>query len=704
MSGFSKISVGRPTKRYTHNMSFDNNTTFDFGGVQPVLTQYLEGDDTFNLNLRQFLRLAPLPYPTFGRVHVQNEFRFVPITDVCPYYEALLAKQPYFGGDNVTYNPEKVPYTTNRTLVQYLCLNHCDFNVLYVDDTSRQNLYRYASNGVTTGAHDPSDSSGLGALNTLLSDFWQGSYAKLGKLKSEHFEKLTYDSDEVRDGTFDTPRPDITLPPTSSKGTTYSTITLESADFVINVSDSYIFLFRLNSAGRRLRKIFVGCGFSLSCYDTDKLSILPLLAFYKAYFDTYAPQRNISWISTNCYALIKYIEEHYYLDFSLFENDTQSEATDLFTFLMADLSDCWYTQLDDFVSAHRDTPVTVERRLLISDGKEELQDLQNDLDVAGSELPLQFAGASTNWLTIQGLRLITRFVNKDSVIGGKLSDWIKVHYGSDISNSLFKETNRIGSFRLDVNINDVFSTSDTASSDGGEVLGAYAGKGLGFNNSSFKYKAPSHGFAIMLSCVVPESGYFQGNDASLYLLDRNAIPIPDYDALGYEVTPKSMIFDDRGVCYPGANKVNGGFGFVPRYSSLKRKRNIVNGDMSRRGSIDSYNGYYLDRIIGIQEISSIPMSDGSVQLKYHTSDIPTATEEWRYPTKYPWLGNPNRIFYQSGVNYHGVSYEGDELIDDNFICQMIFDFKVTNKYKPISQSYDTFDEGTDDKSIDVKMD
>lgn len=704
MSGFSKISLGRPTKKYTHNMSFDNNTTFDFGGVQPVLTQYLEGDDTINLNLRQFLRLAPLPYPTFGRVHVQNEFRFVPITDVCPYYEALLAKQPYFGGDNVTYNPEKVPYTTNRTLVQYLCLKYCDFNVLYKDDTSRQNLYRYASNGVTTGAHDPSDSSGLNSLNSLLSDFWQGSYDKFGKLETEHFEKLTYDSDEVHDGTFDTPRPDITLPPTPSKGNTYSTITLESADFVINVSDSYIFLFRLNSAGRRLRKIFVGCGFSLSCYDTDKLSILPLLAFYKAYFDTYAPQRNISWISTNCYALIKYIEEHYYLDFSLFENDTQSEALDLFTFLMADLHDCWYTQLDDFVSAHRDTPVTVERRLLISDGNEELQDIQNDLDVAGSELPLQFAGASINWLTIQGLRLITRFVNKDSVIGGKLSDWIKVHYGSDISNSLFKETNRIGSFRLDVSINDVFSTSDTASSDGGEVLGAYAGKGLGFNNSSFKYKAPSHGFAIMLSCVVPESGYFQGNDASLYLLDRNAIPIPDYDALGYEITPKSMIFDDRGVCYPGANKVNGGFGFVPRYSSLKRKRNIVNGDMSRRGSIDSYNGYYLDRIIGIQEISSIPMSDGSVQLKYHTSDIPTATEEWRYPTKYPWLGNPNRIFYQSGINYHGVSYEGDELIDDNFICQMIFDFKVTNKYKPISQSYDTFDEGTDDKSIEVKMD
>ena len=567
-------------------------------------------------------------------------------------------------------------------------------------------IYHYASNGVSGVSLDPSDPADLTELNTLLRDFWQGSYDLAGALSSDKFEKLTYDSNEVSDihGTFGGYKPPMSLPSNPETGNTYSTITLDSADFVIKVSESYIFLFRLNSVGRRLRKIFVGCGFSLSCFDTDKLSILPLLAFYKAYFDTYAPQRDISWISTNCYALIKYIEDHYFLNFVDFLSDSESDALSLFRLFISDLSECWYTQLDDFVSAHRETPVTVNRQVLISDGNEELQDLSNNIDTAGSELPLQYAGASTNWLTIQGLRLVTRFVNKDSVIGGKLSDWIKVHYGSDISNSLFKDTNRIGSFRLDVNINDVFSTSDTASSDGGEVLGAYAGKGLGFNNSSFKYKAPSHGFAIMLSCVVPESGYFQGNDASLYLLDRNAIPIPDYDALGYEITPKSMIFDDRGVCYPGANKVNGGFGFVPRYSSLKRKRNIVNGDMSRRGSIDSYNGYYLDRIIGIQEISSIPMSDGTVQLVYHSADIPTATEEWRYPTKYPWLGNPNRIFYQSGVNYHGVSYDGDELIDDNFMCQMIFDFKVTNKYKPISQSYDTFDEGTDDKSIDVKMD
>lgn len=705
MSAFSKISLGRPTKRYTHNMSFDVNTTFDFGSVQPTLVQYLEGEDSFNLSLRQLMRLAPLPVPSFARVHLQHELRFVPMADICPYYEALVAEQPYYGaGTTALYKPDSVPYTSNRTLVQFLCLHYSDFNVLIKDTSSRQNLYRYASNKIPLGSLDPSDSADLSSLNTLLGDYWQGCYGKIGKLSVDHFEKLRYDSDEVTDGWFDTPRPDPnTKPDKPVTGDTYSTITLDSADYVIPVDDTYIFLFRLNSAGRRLRKIFVGCGFSLSINDTESLSLLPLLAFYKAYFDEYAPQRDITWSSTVAYSLVKYIEDHYYVDFSTFFKDTNDDVFPVFVDFITDLSECWYTQLDDFVSAHRKEPITVNRSFSSPDGNSDLpQVVTNDKSSPGFELPYQNDGTSLNNLTIQMLRLVTRFVNKDSVIGGKLSDWLKVHYGSDVANSLYKQSNRVGSCRLDALVSDVISSSDTASSDGGEVLGSYAGQSKAYSdNDKFSYKAPSFGFFIIMSTVVPETGYFQGNDASLYMIDRDTIPVPDYDALGYEVTPKGMIFDDRGV----ADKtITGGFGFVPRYSCYKRKRNVVNGDMSRRGSIDSYSPYYLDRIISPKDISSVPMSDGSVQVVIHSADIPAASEAFRYTNKYRWLGNSDRIFYQSGSVYKGVSYDGDELIDDNFIVQMILDFKITNKYKPISQSYDTFDEGSDDGSLDVKMD
>lgn len=704
MSVFSKISLGRPSNTYTHNLSFDNNTTFDFGSVQPTLVHYMEGNDKLLLNLKQFVRLAPLPAPTFGRVHLQNEFLFVPVTEVCPYYEALLANKPYYGGDNKSYTPEKVPYTTNQTLVQFLCLKYSSFNVLYRDSHESNHFYHYASNEIEGSALDPSDSTQLAQLDSILKGYWAGSYEKIGSLDTKNFIKLKYHSNEVPDGSFASGRIPTTLRPEPQDNDTYSPITIENADFVIDTGGRYKFLFRLNSAGRRLRKIFIGCGFSLSTDDIDPLSILSLLAFHKAYFDTYAPQRNISWISTNTYALIKFIEDHYFTDFYFFDLDDLTPLI-LFRQFLSDLSDCWYSNLDDFVSAHRENPFTQNSSLSLNVGHSGTQTLSNTYSSSVTSYPyVTPTSQKLNYLSIQGLQLLTRFISKDSVIGGKLSEWMKVHFGSDISNSLFKHTNRIGSSRLDVEINDVFSTSDTASDKGGEVLGAFAGKGIGYNDNKFTYVAPNIGFAILLSSIVPESGYFQGNDSHLYLIDRNTIPFPEYDALGYEVTPKSMIFDDRGTNLSSAFPHHGGFGFIPRYSSLKRKRNIVNGDMSRRGSVDTYNAYYLDRIIGPQEISSIPLSDGTVKLEIHKAQVPSASIEWRYPTKYSWLGNPNRIFYQSGTSYHGANFESEELIDDNFMCQMIFDLKVTNKYKPISQSFDTFDESVDDKSTDVKLD
>lgn len=704
MSVFNKISLGHPSKTYTHNLSFDNNTTFDFGGVQPTLVQYLEGDDKLSLNLKQFVRLSPLPAPTFGRVHLQNEFRFIPITEVCPYYEALLAKQPYYGGNNKSYTPDSVPYTTNQTLVQILCLKFSDFNVLYKDSFETNKVYHYASNEIEGSALDPSNESNLSDLNKILSDYWQGAYEHIGSLNKNNFIKLTYDTNEVHKPTFISGNPGSTLPPKPTNASTFSPITIENADFVINTGGRYTFLFRLNAAGRRLRKIFVGCGFSLSIDDIDPLSILPLFAFYKAYFDTYFPQRSISWISTNTYNLIKYIEDQYFTDFYTFDIDNTTPETLFFAFLQ-DLSDCWYTNLDDFVSAHREYPLTNNNSLHLQVGTSVTQFLRNDYSSSVNSYPIVTpASQKLNYLSIQGLQLLTRFISKDSVIGGKLSDWLKVHFGTEISNSLFKQSNIIGSSRLDVEINDVFSTSDTASESGGEVLGAFAGKGLGYNQNKFSYTAPTIGYAIMLSSIVPDSGYFQGNDPLLYFINRDTIPFPEFDALGYEVTPKSMIFDDRGTNLSSAFPHHGGFGFIPRYSSLKIKRNIVNGDMSRRGSIDTYNAYYLDRIIAAQDISSTPLSDGSLKVEFHKVQVPTASVEWRYPTKYSWLGNPNRIFYQSGTSYHGASYSDEDLIDDNFMCQMIFDLKVTNKYKPISQSFDTFDENVDDKSTDVKLD
>ena len=85
-----KIKVGNAfSKSYTHNMDFDNNTTMDFGTVQPLLCQYLFPRSDVKLNYRQLVRLAPMPTPSFARLFVKNYVRFVNIAEVVPYPKAL---------------------------------------------------------------------------------------------------------------------------------------------------------------------------------------------------------------------------------------------------------------------------------------------------------------------------------------------------------------------------------------------------------------------------------------------------------------------------------------------------------------------------------------------------------------------------------------------------------------------------------------
>ena len=108
---FPNISLGRVSKRYTHNMSFDNNTTLPFGVVQPLMSQRLEPKAKISVDMRQLVRLAPMPVPTFARLYMNNEVSFVPTVDVCPYYESLVSQLSYSNGSK-TFYPTKLPRTT----------------------------------------------------------------------------------------------------------------------------------------------------------------------------------------------------------------------------------------------------------------------------------------------------------------------------------------------------------------------------------------------------------------------------------------------------------------------------------------------------------------------------------------------------------------------------------------------------------------
>lgn len=671
MSNFSKVSVGISTKRYTHDMSFDNNTTLGFGVCQPLFCQLLNDNDKLAGNIRQLVRLAPLPVPSFGRMRLVNKLRFVQMTDICPYYEAMLSGA-YVNTSDLNYLPKEVLTTTIQILTQ-MVLQYSVIDYFKVDSSSSTMKYVYQSIAIPS------------VLNEAISVF----------------HKAVCDQSHLSSAIPD-PKPHL--------GNKDSAISPDSADYLISTDDGFICC-RLTERGKRLRNVLIGLGYALDVSCSDSVSLLPLFAYFKAWYDSYAPSRDTQWNQTNAFILIDACFQNYLTtldDFTTAQGSSAKVQKAVFGFF-EDLANTWYVAKDDYVSAHRLNAV--------SSNTDNFGDIQSKIPSDNNLTTLQGVQYNGNGFVpkaniatdfaLQTLMRISKFINKDTVIGKKVSTWLKAHFGADVASSFFKDSVSLPDVVVSCNINDVFSTADTTSNDGsGEQLGSYAGKGLGFGDGSFSFTAPTFGYFVVVSCLVPDSKYFQGVDPTLFGVDRFTLPNADFDALSYEITPSSFLCAHNDIFISGQKSTSDkGFGFVPRYSGFKTRRNIVNGDMSRRGTIASYSPYYLDKILTENAIRSEKNADGSYSFVAVNNPLPVASEVWRYPTRYPWLGNFNRIFYNSGNDVFDDASSGDAAndftntpVDDNFIVQSVISMKLTNSLKPIAMSYDVYDDDTDNSS------
>lgn len=82
MGTLPKINVGRKVKRSYFDLQHDGETTANFGFCQPTISRLVNPNTKISLDTKTFVRLAPLPCPTFGRIEVKQHTTFTPITDV----------------------------------------------------------------------------------------------------------------------------------------------------------------------------------------------------------------------------------------------------------------------------------------------------------------------------------------------------------------------------------------------------------------------------------------------------------------------------------------------------------------------------------------------------------------------------------------------------------------------------------------------
>lgn len=670
-------------KKYKHKYEFVNNTTADFRYVQPLFCRTMMANARISGTVSQFVRLAPLVYPTFGKLQLKNKAAFTPIEQVFPPFAAFMSQEPY-KYQNKSILVKTIPFTTNSFLCRVLI------------DEFKNVIGLSFTDSIETFSNPTSDQ-----LSSLRSKF-------------DYYELVNDPAG----------------------------------------ANLQIFCYRLNERGCQLRKILIGLGYNPSLDDDTKVSFLPLLAFAKSYFDTFVPYRTIDWQDTAAFDLINSFNAHPFVqigsnktledsDFDLFDetgNRLTDTGIDYFTILaefFKQLSSTMSTHDNDWLGLHTTSVLgnsfsgprspsgfypTDSRNEVLTDTFDSVvhSEQQNgytettNITRPSGETPeyegekkvskVPYLSGMFNAFQLRLLQRMTNYVSKDSIIGRRIDTWMRSHLDSATYNNLYNRVIDMGVSSTNINVMDVDATADTLteSADGafsGEFLGSYAGKGVGSGKLTFSYKSDTYGFFIVLSWIDVNNNYYQGTDPQLFMLNNTQVPTSEFDALGYEATPRSAVWTDNnisirndrflrqkgfGISVPINDKF--GFGFVPRYSGFKTCKDIVNGDFSRNPLRNDLPAFYLNKMLVRRYITTDP------QNYVESVDLPVASDLWRYNFPLNWMGNYNRIFYNSGHLFWNDGTEPADpsaKIDDNVLIHNVVDLTEVNSLKPLTESYDT---------------
>lgn len=771
-----KISVGlSPRKKSKLNLSFDCSTTANIGAIQPTMCREMVPDEKFKVKQSSIVRLYPMPVPTFGRMSLRNYHVYVPYIDLWEPFDSFLSGQHYTA-NSTSFVPTAVPTFYPEDVAFRYIMSYSDISIAPVEDMDHP--YTITTSNVCwdgtviefgSGTHiDPDDPDSpektysdavleaqahdLALIKTAYRNLRNQGPRVFGRVGNVQSFFGTVDpsvpgslSDPEGKGVLnlgffhgclrgvdDASSLTIAYPGVSGGNIFGSTsdsapITAEGADLITTVDTvsgkSYYVFFKFKSPLKRLRQVMIGLGYgfhpyqpigSNASYTDTKQNLFKLLAYYKAWYSLFRPNRQLSWQDTQCYRFIKHsatlTSQHFNTSDSIFA-----------AFLDELFRDCYYYLPMDYFSMSVVKPQAQQSEAAVTltgglgyaagDNQKHINTTVDDMvhvrnagDNQTNVNPVVGLGstsAAQNPLLMKMAFKLLTWANKNTVLGRSVRDYLRVHYGVTDTMSIDQDgVYRIGSSRINVSISDVISTSET----GEGTLGEYAGKGIGYGDSeTFDFTAPKFGVWLTLTVIVPESGYYQGYLRENRQQTRFDFFDSSFDALGYQTLERGEIMNDWN-CDSGTAVSTGdvwnpsrdfaptvAFGFVPRYSHLKVGRNIVNGDLSLAGMYNSMAPYTLDRRFSAGVIRSNQLnSDGTV---YKTigkpSYVPTVVfDEFRKIDASDSYGQYNRVFF----------YQNNDI--DHFIIHSVFDVTAYAPMKPLSESFDTISPD-DDGSADI---
>lgn len=731
MSIIDKISIGINNKRSGNNLPFDNSTSANIGVIQPTMCREMAPDETLHVQVNSLVRLLALQNPTFGRMSLRHYHCFVPYNKLWRPFDAMLANQPYSvvnsDGEREEVYYSSVP-TMSHAFISLLVAQYSDISVAFQEYPTElihpgAVLHYFAEDGSVSAPTDPN----LFA-QWLNSDVFDSPEAE--PLHEFALEDSVYtrsknsglDFSQAGVYNFGTMYYATRLPfsttasyvyPNSSLGNVRyypsenSVITQENADFIYK-SDKFVYYFKYKPILKKLRQIFIGLGYDFSPALNENITFSPfkLMAYYAACFELFHPKRDVNFQRTDLFHIMNFCDRNVnFVPVSVNNTTAESYVKAFSNFIFDDLPEMTYYLPMDYFSAAISSLQNSQHYLDLesyTDGNLRYSSGNIMTATASSGTPVS-AGDSDNPLMVKLALTLMRFVNKNTVIGRSIADYLRVNFGiTEVLDEQRSPVVRIGSSRVNLNITDVMSMADTADGDKGSALGSFAGKGIGYGESeTFDFKAQTHGVWLTLTVIVPESGFYQGYLRENRHINRNDFFTKPYDALGYQVIERGELMAD----YTAKSRVSGefnptsdldltrGWGFIPRYSEMKVGRNIVNGDLSLRSTRNGMASFTLERRLPTENIDFKVVDGDSTIYHYNGVNRPafvptTVYDGFRAIDQTDVVGDYNRIFTYMGSDF------------DHFIIHNVFKVRAVAPWKPLSSSFDTFD---DEDNAHVKV-
>lgn len=739
-------------KKSRFNLSHDVTTTFDYGTTQPVMCQEMIPGSKATFDLQALFRASPLVAPTFGRQKVEYRSFFVPMQSIMRHFQDSLLSQKAVAEGNQLLTFTSVPKIKPHELLSCLLIG------------SRCSIYHGGSGGsmALSLSNDISKSQANNILKDLISVY------VIRKTHSINCDFGPYHGESHIDMAQILGIPGAPVIPISSgvagdasQGYTnvtngyffgsidetvndnsndfdYGAVPLETADFIFTKAitvgsnkQAYTFAFSLSDAGKRLRKILLGLGYQTDFKYEEDFSLMPLFAYYMAYFDAFGLERFENFQTTNCAKCL-----------SVFNNTgmqpSQNMNMDFFRAFIYDIMNCWATQPQDFVGSITDS-VTISPSAAASYAElievtgapmdpEDSINISSTISGTNAYSSIENGHSYINnvihgELDSELLKRLYRWVNRNTIIGKRVEEILRSQgLGSWIDS---QKTHFIGKHEITLSVDEVSAMADTfqevGNADTGSRLGSFAGKCVDFSKSrTLSYETNEFGYFITMAVLIPQGGYCQTLQHHVLQTSKFDFYNPEFDALGHEavsfgetVFASPQVFREDPPDYPNADGNNTDtFGFVPRYLTKKVKPNIQNGDINLPSTQNGYLPFTLDKLIFAQKAKVYSVSasaNGKTNYKWGVPmtqrQLPSASLAWRFYNKYPFLSNYNRIFfngqtetYRSGWSYWAdlekteVSFTMETRNDDNWICHQVNNLQYYAPMLPISESYGTFDD------------